>query len=431
MKDTRSCTGDTPGPSPASRRSWTGATGTWVVRAALAVAVVLTAAYAATSVVPPASAESDEPGLTARAPGSCRQCHVEACERWEKSAHALSTRPAVRGVVPREVATESAVEHPPGRSVFRGVRDGFVVETTDDDGVAKPFPLEIIVGVRRMHFLVARMADDRLQVVPPMHEVAGPWFDYTHLLFGKDGIGPAPIVRPGEPSFWTGPDRSFDTRCARCHVSGHAVEPPAGGRGPRSTWRSLGIDCVSCHGDDTAHVKHWSVPNATRKDDPIPSLMGLPKAQALAVCLPCHIEAEVLDPRGAAARGPDPFEWIEPTGLDDVVRVDAYSRPMELMYEGLAFLTSTCAEKGKFTCLACHEVHGSPKPFSRRVSPERDVALCRECHVSISEKVAEHTHHDAGGSGARCTACHMPPVPVERGHGAVRENASAARGEGG
>lgn len=369
----------------------------------------------------PAALVAEEPASPqARpvAPADCRWCHVEACDRWERSAHALSTRPATSETVPLEVAAGARVEHPPGASKFLRRGTALAVETVGDDGRAAEVPLEIVVGVRRMTMLVGRLADGRLQVLPAMHEEpGGAWFDYTHLLFGPAREAP-PVVRPGEPSYWTGPDRSFDVRCARCHMSGREALVPADGRGPRSVWRSHGVDCVACHGDGAAHVAHRKAPHPDPKTDPIPKAAHVPRDAALAVCLPCHLEGEVLDPRSASG---DPLERIEPTLLDDVVRVDAAGRPVELMYEGLAFLTSTCATKGKLTCVTCHQVHGAAS-FSLRVDPSRDHELCASCHADLVADAPGHSHHAAGRSGARCTACHMGPVAVERGHGVVRDH---------
>lgn len=366
----------------------------------------------------------------ATAPGACRSCHVETCERWERSAHALSVQAASVRTVPPEVAAEQEVEHAPGTSAFHRVGDAFTVDTVGDGGAVRTYPVAWIVGVRRMHMLVAPMEDGRLQVLPAMHEVAGPWFDYTHLLFGADNTarGPAPVVAPGEPSFWTGPDRSFDARCTKCHVSGAVVTAPAAGTGGangpggatglRSVWRAPGVDCVACHGDGAAHTAHWRKTGADRKSDPMPDLAKLDRGPSMAVCLPCHLEGEVLDARETA----DPLDRVEPTLLDDLIRTDAQARPRELMYEGLAFLTSTCAERGKLTCHSCHAVHGSDASFSLKVPPARDGELCRACHAALVATPAEHAHHKADGTGARCTACHMPPLPVERGHGAVRDH---------
>jgi predicted CXXCH cytochrome family protein len=390
------------------------------------VAAAALAAVAVSAAVRDAPAE--EPGAVtlprAKAPADCAWCHKEACERWERSAHALSTRAVSRDTVPLEVAAETEVVHDPGRSRFFGRGDAFEIESVGDDGRPRRWPLEWVVGVRRMTMLVARMDDGRLQVAPAMREEPnGLWFDYTHLLFGAEPA-PVPVVRPGEPSFWTGPDRSFDVLCGRCHMSGRKALAPKDGKGPRSEFRAPGVDCEACHGDGRAHGEHWRKPGAKRDDDPIPRIGGSDRAAALAACLPCHVEGEVLDPR--ALQGPgvttDPLEAIEPTMLDHLARVDATGRPLELMYEGLALLTSKCAERGKLTCSTCHVPHGNAFGASLRVPLADDRTLCAACHAEICAKPKAHSHHAPDSTGTWCASCHLPPVPVERGHGGVRDH---------
>ena len=128
----------------------------------------------------------------------------------------------------------------------KGVKGGPTPEyakkmlTTDMQGLGpdgKPtrYHLSHVVGRMRVRMFVATMPDGRQQVLPSMLEVpTDEWFDYTHLLFGAPDLSfdEAPIVKPGEPSFWTGTVRSWDTRCARCHVSGYEPRrPDAAGRG--------------------------------------------------------------------------------------------------------------------------------------------------------------------------------------------------------
>jgi predicted CXXCH cytochrome family protein len=274
-----------------------------------------------------------------------------------------------------------------------------------------------------MTMLVTRLPDGRCQVLPSMRETPdGPWFDYTHLLFGPTGSAattPAPTVKPGEPSFWTGPDRSFDARCARCHVSGYETRPtPPGARGARSSWRALGIDCETCHGPASRHVASWRDAPAGAAPSPLAKLSTLPRERALDACLACHLEAEPID--AAFRPGDDLLDHVDPTLLDDAVRVDPAGRPLELVYEGTSFLSSTCAAKGKLSCVDCHDAHGSPTGPALVVASARASDLCARCHADIAADRTKHARHDAPGPS--CVECHMPLVTIERGHGAVHDH---------
>jgi predicted CXXCH cytochrome family protein len=244
----------------------------------------------------------------------------------------------------------------------------------------------------------------------------GPYFDYTHLIFGTGAEDPRepPLVPPGHPSFWTGPVRDFDARCSRCHVSGRGVTPPsAEGRRGETTWRALGIDCESCHGPGAAHAAHHGGAGGA---DPLLSYRTLERDRAVGVCLGCHMEGEVVE--ASFRPGEDVLEHVNPTLLDDPERVDAFGRPLELIYDGLPFLASRCATEGGLTCVTCHDPHGSPHR-SQMALEAGDVGLCNSCHAEQADDVPAHAHHPSGGPGGRCVDCHMPRLAIERGHGAV------------
>jgi len=382
------------------------------------------AAVVVAAIVASAITRADEPAATFVGAAACVKCHAAQNERWKTSAHALSVRDATAESVPPEVARGGAVAHAPGTTEFsRDVRR-FAAKVPFDDGKPAAATVDYVVGLRRLTMLVTRLPDGRCQVLPSMREEpGGVWFDYTQLLFGPTGSAattPAPIVRPGEPSFWTGPDRSFDARCARCHVSGYETKPtPDGARGARSSWRALGVDCEACHGPASRHVASWRDAAPGAAPSPLAKLGSLPRERALDVCLACHLEAEPVDQ--AFRPGDDLLDHVDPTLLDDAVRVDATGRPLELVYEGTSFLASTCATKGRLLCTDCHDVHGSASRSALVVPSARAAERCGKCHAEIVGDAAKHSRHKPG-DGVTCVGCHMPLVTIERGHGAVHDH---------
>lgn len=354
---------------------------------------------------------------------ACAPCHEAAHRTWAGGNHALSTVEAKGAELPPEGRAGGTVSHPPGTSAFHASGGRATIATLGPDGQPTTVPLSYVVGRRRIRMYVTALPSGANQVLPAMREEdTGTWFDYTHLIFGAPGLPPdqPPTVAPGDPSFWTGPVRSFDAKCARCHVSGREpIAPAADGTGPRSTWRALGVDCEACHGPCADHAALWRSLPRGEVHDPVVRLRELERDASLAVCLSCHLEGEVVDP--AWRPGRDVFEHVDPTLLDDAERIDPAGRPLELVYEGLGFLVSRCVEQGKLTCASCHAPHGSPHGPSL-LSPVTDDGLCSRCHTRIAAGAGAHAHHKGGGSGARCVACHMPKVPVERGHGAVTDH---------
>ena len=392
-----------------------------IAAVALATGVVCVCAHAVGAPEPARPPTSAKGGFAGAA--ACAPCHTATHRAWSSGNHALSTVEAKGGELPPEARDGAVVRHAPGASTFRARGDRFDVETTGPDGAPTRYPLAYVVGRRRIRMYVTSLPGGAMQVLPGMREEGtGAWFDYTWLLFGAPGLAPdeAPVVAPGEPSFWTGPVRSFDAGCARCHVSGaEAVAPAADGTGPRSTWRALGVDCEACHGPCADHVARWRDPPHGTVVDPVVKLGALDRDAALSQCLACHLEGEAVD--RDMRPGLDVLEHVDPTLLDDAERVDAAGRPLELVYEGLSFLVSRCAEAGRLTCLDCHATHGSPYG-ALLVKPATDDGLCAACHARIAAEPSAHAHHRGDGAGARCVACHMPKLTVERGHGAVTDH---------
>ena len=346
----------------------------------------------------------------------CLDCHRRAHDLWATSNHARTFEPARADNLPPAVLEGRRVDHPPGRTRFHTEGAEILAQTVGQGALVQDHPLGWVAGRRRIRMYVTRMADARLQVLPAMRaELPGEWFDYTHLLFGG-GAAP-PIVAPDDASFWTGATRSWGARCASCHESGAVPRAPhLHGPGPRSLARDLGVDCESCHGAGRRHAEAWAR-DAT--DAPLLSLGRLARDAQVTACTRCHMEGERLG--GGDAPSDDLYEELDPTLLLDPTRVDARGRPLELIYHGLSFSVSRCAEQGGLTCTRCHGAHGGPYPALLGRPPTND-ELCGSCHVELVRDVAAHSHHAPTATGALCTSCHMPRLVIERGHGIITDH---------
>ena len=70
------------------------------------------------------------------------------------------------------------------------------------------------------------------------------------------------------------------------------------------------------------------------------------------------------------------------------------------VFEYGSFLQSRMYHAG-VTCTDCHE------PHSAKLRAEGNT-LCARCHMAEKFDTAEHSHHQAGSTGAECINCHMP-----------------------
>ncbi|MCA9314441.1 MAG: hypothetical protein H6806_13060 [Planctomycetes bacterium] len=413
------------------RRRWRAAR--WclgVVAACVGWMVIAPAASVRAEDEAPAQLPSDAAGVLA--PGyvgaaACARCHAEATALWKTSSHFKTFLPVGPHNLPADVVSGATVEHAPGRTTWRKDGERWIARTVGPEGELVDYHLTHAVGRMRVQMFIATLPDGRRQVLPAMLEVpTGTWFDYTYLLFGAPGLDwdEAPVVQPGEASFWTGTTRSWDSSCVRCHSSGSrpvAGAPVAEGR--RSVERALGTDCEMCHGPGAEHVAWQEAKEAGRElpcpKDPVLQLGALPTNLALSACLQCHMEADLVN--RAFHPGEDVFEYVDPTLIIDPERVDPLGRVTELIYDGLPFSLSRCAIEGELTCFTCHDPHGSPHASQLRLPPG-DPRACTTCHEEIGADIAAHTHHDPTGEGSSCVACHMPFLRIERGHGYVADH---------
>ena len=106
----------------------------------------------------------------------------------------------------------------------------------------------------------------------------------------------------------------------------------------------------------------------------------------------------------------NPKFWEQQFWSDGMVRVSGRE------FNGL--LETACYQRGKMSCLSCHDMHPGEKdtrPREQWADDQMKVKMrgndaCLQCHTEYKsdEKLALHTHHAAGSTGSNCYNCHMP-----------------------
>jgi len=151
-------------------------------------------------------------------------------------------------------------------------------------------------------------------------------------------------------------------RCFRCHTTG-PVSLAADGA---INWTEAGVQCESCHGPGSEHLKK---PSAATIVNP----RRFSPAELNDYCGACH--------RTAA----DITDW----GLSWNSRHEP------------AFLSQArCFEKAVVSCLTCHNAHQSVEK-----NPKHYDAKCSGCHANTK-------HRAPVPAASSCVSCHMPSVPA-------------------
>ena len=340
---------------------------------------------------------------------ACRECHEEEHDAWARDWHAK----ALTRAKPDTVVGDYTDAHFKGTSSEAWMNhhdDGFIMRTRDRAGKLDDYPVQWLIGGKRMQDPITVMADGGWQVLPVYYHVRShSWVDYTERKQGT--------LDPDHPFFWTNFRRTANHECLDCHVTALSVDYDRQAQQWRTGFIDAGVACESCHGPGRKHAQ------STEPGD-IVQPRKLDDALGLAVCAQCHGIHEPLYPMVDSAhrfrpgqRYEERFKVIAAVGTSGLMS-DFYAdgRPRSSSYEYQALIQSSCYLKGGATCLSCHtaphEVHeGADLPVAEtRTGPwENGDLTCRGCHEAVFSAGARHTHH-AAKAAQSCVACHMPRV---------------------
>ncbi|CAN5211595.1 hypothetical protein BH11MYX1_BH11MYX1_31710 [soil metagenome] len=320
----------------------------------------------------------------------CSDCHDKEAKGWRKSWHARALSPATDPFVVGDFANArftgaSSTATMPRHGQARTMR------TAGPDGTTAVFPVNWVIGGKRMQDAVTVFPDGRWQVLPVyFHVRGGTWVDFTEAKQG--------VLTPEHPFWWTNARRMANHECLDCHTTNLRVENANG------TWTTQAADftvaCESCHGPGSTHA------DSSKKED-----IAKPSPKNITACARCHGPRQplwpLLDADHAFELRRDYDEAYDPIvitlpGGGTSSDFFADGRPATSSFEYQAMLQSACYRRGGATCLTCHAAPHAPgaKHAELRDEPNK---LCASCHHDLA---ADHAHHKT----ATCIDCHMPPV---------------------
>lgn len=276
------------------------------------------------------------------------------------------------------------------------------MRTAGADGAVADFPIQWLLGGKRMQDPMTVLPDGRWQVLPVYwHQTGHAWVDFTAEKQGTLG--------PAHPFFWTNWRRTANHECLDCHTTGLDVRyDPATGRWTTSMV-DAGVACESCHGPGARHAE-------TRDPADIVHPGRVPPSVGLAICGQCHGTRTPLFPILDAARRFQPGQTYDDhyqalvvtAGAERSKDFFADGRPRTSSHEYTALLQSRCHLEGEATCLTCHAPPHEPSAHHELRDADPD-ASCRTCHTGVARTGRAHTRHEAPGA-QQCVACHMPAV---------------------
>ncbi|MCG8606495.1 tetratricopeptide repeat protein, partial [bacterium] len=347
----------------------------------------------------------------------CSECHAEEYEVWRQSTHGRAGGSPesidIIGKFNREVIHFKDAKVIPGIDASQNYR--FEVE---QKGFSKKvFRVTAAIGGGHMYgggtqTYFAEFPDGTLRFLPfDFIKNENVWFGET-----KEGKGWVPIENTlsitdlGEwpPNRILGTHSAFEN-CQQCHGSQISVEYDATKRLYATRYKSLTINCESCHGPGRQHVE---IARSGRIEEEIDigmrALATLDKDESLKVCLSCHALKDALDSGYLSGMNLEAFYSLKfpmfgenPYHPDGRIRAFGYQQN---------HLYSDCYLNGSMTCVDCHDPHSQDYRDinGQKLDGRFDDRQCTACHASKAVALEEHSNHELDSPGSRCTSCHMP-----------------------
>ncbi|MDH5610271.1 MAG: tetratricopeptide repeat protein [Cyclobacteriaceae bacterium] len=347
----------------------------------------------------------------------CGSCHADQFEKWERSTHGHAGGDPTSDVIfahfdGKERKFRDAVLTP-----YKTANADYMFQLKTLGQPDQTYKVEAVVGGGRMigggtQTFFTSFPDGTLRMLP---------FDFIRdekTWFGETskGKGWLPINEGREidkTSEWT-PTRVMGSHlsrqnCQECHGSQIQMNFDVEAKKYVTRYKSLTINCESCHGPGKKHVGLMaSTRRDTLVDIGLTSLKTLTKDESLEVCFRCHSLKNVL--KQGFLPGMD-LENYYAMKLQILTRKPYFDdgRIREFGYQ-LNHLASDCYISGSMTCVDCHAPHSleyrdiNDQPLDNPF----DDRQCTDCHPSKARNPIAHSFHKEGSPGNKCVSCHMP-----------------------
>jgi tetratricopeptide (TPR) repeat protein len=348
----------------------------------------------------------------------CVECHEAEAKAWRGSHHDLAMAEVSEDKVLGDFDNAEITAHGVTSRFYR--KDaGFFVRTDGPDGALHDYRIAYTFGWFPLQQYLIEFPNGHIQALGiawdsrSKEEGGQRWF---HLY-------PNEQMDYRHPQHWTGRDQTWNYQCAECHSTDLKKNYDVANDSYKTSWSEINVACEACHGPASGHVS-WAQAAAKDPNKKADADKGLVVDLADRDGATWTIDAETGKPSRSQPR-------TKNTQIQLCARCHsrrgqiwedyAYGKPLgdthrlSLLDEHLYFLDGQIKDEvyvyGSFiqskmyaagvTCSNCHD------PHSLKLRAEGN-AVCATCHLPARYDTPAHHHHESGGDGAACIACHMP-----------------------
>jgi len=324
----------------------------------------------------------------------CEACHKEIYDTYLKTAHHLTSNPALRTAIKGSFEKDSnTVYYRPALKVVMQQKDSSFYQVAYIDDVAKQAArFDIVIGSGRKGQSYLSWLDSNIFQLPVSYYVPGKRW----------------VNSPGYPPKFVLFNRNIPIGCFECHSSyiKRTVAKPSGDYLIDYFDRKqilYGIDCERCHGPAAAHVKFHEENRDEKQSKLITNIASLERQEKLDMCAICH--------SGARETITSTFNFKPGTKLANYLRsdtstlntndIDVHGKQYQLLTASKCFIKSKT-----LTCFSCHNPHVEErdkiKDFSMR---------CISCHTNPNHSFLGSNAALQVSMANNCIDCHMPAKP--------------------
>ncbi len=334
---------------------------------------------------------------------SCIQCHEKFYKLWSPSHHGKAMQPINAAFIAEENVPPSEEFSLEGKLYRVAYKDTSMIMFEMQDDIVKEYDVVWALGGKNVFYFLTPLEKGKLQTIPLAFDVNKKiWYNNP-----ESAVRHFPEGTPDEALPWKDRMYTFNTSCYGCHVSQLTTNFNLTYDSYETTWKEPGINCETCHGPSSEHVRIFK----NLKEGEEPEEIGLivtkkfTPAQHNASCAPCHAK---MQPITASYMPGD--RYFDNYDLTTFENADFYADGRDLgeNYTYTGWMMNPCKAESDLHCVTCHTSSG------RNRFKENPNDACVKCHPGNVENVAAHSGHKAGSEGAICVNCHMPKTEFGR-----------------
>ena len=349
----------------------------------------------------------------------CQSCHPDIYDQWSSSTHGNA------GGLPTVESVKASFDGEPIEFkdviVFPEINQGIYQFKIKDkkSNVEKLVTVEAVVGGGFMYgggtqTFFAQYPDGSYRFLPFDYSVSDKtWF--VQLASNEKWVTIDDKISLDQLYNWP-PHRMLGevddvSNCQQCH--GSQIISTKIGENYNVEFTSLAVNCESCHGAGTTHIKSMTgiVTNIVNESQSvgINSLIGMSPDKSLKLCFQCHAVKTPIKTGYLPGEKLEEFYSLKlallgnenPYAIDGRITTFGYQQN---------HLYSDCFLSGAMTCISCHNPHSNDyQDINRKTLLNRfDDNQCLSCHIAKSEDIVAHTYHPPESEGSGCISCHMP-----------------------